>query len=66
MIVDYDPWSTRDEVTYWIGQAGIVALLVLIAVVRFVFAVVFRVIEVGTSLICIIAGLMLLVYLFTG
>jgi hypothetical protein len=45
---------------------GLWVVLVLLAVVRFVLAVVVRVIEVGTSLVCIIAGLALVLYLVAG
>lgn len=66
MIVDHNPWSTRDEVTYWVGQAGLFALLGLIAVLRFAFAVVFRVIEVGTSLVCIGVVVSFAIWFITG
>lgn len=63
MTSDHDPWTRRDELTYWLQYVGICVVLVLLAVVRFAFAVVFRVIEVGTSLVCLIAGLTLVLYL---
>lgn len=58
-------WSAGDEVNYWLQYVGICVVLVLLAVVRFALTVVVRVIEVGTSLVCIIAGLALVLYLAT-
>lgn len=57
------PSTSNRELTYWLQYVGLCVVLVLLAVVRFALAVVVRVIEVGTSLVCIIAGLALVLYL---
>lgn len=59
-------WSAGDEVNYWLQYVGLWVVLVLLAVVRFALAVVVRVIEVGTSLVCIIAGLTLVLWIVMG
>lgn len=46
--------------------SGLVVLLVLLAVVRFTLAVVVRVIEVGTSLVCILAVALFALWIVTG
>lgn len=50
----------------WAVISGLIILLVLLALVRFTLAVVVRVIEVGTSLVCIIAVAMLVLWIATG
>lgn len=66
MTSDHDPWTVRDELTHWAVISGLIVLYVLLALVRFALAVVVRVIEVGTSLVCIIAVAALALWLVTG
>lgn len=66
MSTGHDPWTIRDELTHWAVISGLVVLYVLLAFVRFALAVVVRVIEVGTSLVCIIAVAAFALWLVTG
>lgn len=53
-------WSTRDEVVYWLQAAGTYAVLGVIAVVRFAFAVAFRVLDMALWLVPGVAVLVLM------
>jgi hypothetical protein len=48
-------WTARDEVLYWLQAFATYTALAAIAVLRFVFAVVFRVLEVGVIVAVVVA-----------
>jgi hypothetical protein len=52
-------WSTRDELIYWLQFVGMGALLALVAVLRFAFAVAFRVLDLALWLAGAVAALWL-------
>ena len=48
-------WSTHDELVYWLQSAGMCVLLGVIVIVRFAFAVAFRVIDIALWLAVVVA-----------
>lgn len=55
-------WSARDELIYWLQFVGMGALLVVVSILRFAFAVAFRVLDLALALVAVVAVLALVAW----